>query len=503
MTQPPTEQETTRPWYPRHDQPITLRSMPRWYRTIFVADALERFGFYGMQAILVLYAAAPREAGGLGLAAADAASLFGAWIAAMFMLSLAGGWIGDRLLGHRPALQAGCALMTLGYLGLGIPQGWVTAVALCVLAVGGGLFKPNLQALYNLMYTGSTGRESGISLMYVAAQISALLAPLAAGYLGERVSWPLAFAVAALAALLAALRLRVAWRQFGDTGAVAARPLAPAERRLVLRRTGTALAALAALLVGMALGGVLDPTVAIALVGGCTVIVPVFGYLLVYRDPGLNAADRRRLRAFLAVLLGSTLFWMIIAHAASLLNLFARDHVDRDVLGFRIPASWMQSATPTFILVLAPVLAWLLPRVGTRNNVPVKFAIGLCLAGGSFLAMCLAAFLAADGTLVSPLWLFLVYFGHACGEVIIAAVSIAAVAELLPAQFLGRMMGTYWLFAALGGGLGAGVVRLAEVFPEPVYYLGLGTVATVTGLGFLAARSRLTRALNATSSAGS
>src|SRR5690606_9205112 len=141
---------------------------------------------------------------------------------------------------------------------------------------------------------------------------------------------------------------------------------------------------------------------------------------------------RRRLRAFLAVFLGSTLFWMIIAHAASLLNLFARDHVDRVVFGMEIPASWLQAATPLFILLLAPLIAVALPALSGRTHVPVKLAVGLVLVGGGFLVMSLTTVLASSGEKVSPLWLVVVYITHACGEVIVAAVVISAAAEVLP-----------------------------------------------------------------------
>jgi POT family proton-dependent oligopeptide transporter len=205
--------------------------------------------------------------------------------------------------------------------------------------------------------------------------------------------------------------------------------------------------------------------------------------------------DRRRLKAFLAVYLGATLFWMIIAHAASLLNLFARDHVDRHVFGLEIPASWLQGVTPMFILLLAPVIAVVLPRAGGRDRLGVKLGGGLVLVGLGFLVMSVATTLAESGTKVSPFWLIVVYLTHACGEVIVAAVTISAAAEVLPPGFMGRTLGMLWLFAGLGGGLGSGLVRLAEVIPEPVYYLGLGAAAAVCGVAFVVGRRALARGL--------
>jgi POT family proton-dependent oligopeptide transporter len=477
------------------DRAITLRTMPRWYLTLFTSDALERFGFYGLQAILVLYASAPASRGGLGLPATDAATLFGAWIGFMFMLSIAGGWLGDQVLGNWRALVVGCVAGMAGYLCLAVPTGWGAAVGLPLVAVGGAVYKPNHQAMINLMFGGSRGREAGISLMYVATQVSALAAPLLVGYLGERVSWSLAFAVAALVMLTTAIQLRLSAGRFGDVGKRPVRPLPVDERRAIARRSGLAIAVAVAVVLALGLAGRLSVGMAIGLVGVFSVIVPIVCYIAIYRNSGLGPHDRRRLRTFLAVLLGSTLFWMIIAHAASLLNLFARDHVDRDVLGMEIPASWLQAATPLFILLLAPLIAVVLPALAGRNHVPVKLAIGLLLVGAGFLIMSLTTVFASSGEKVSPLWLVIVYLTHACGEIIVAAVIISAAAEVLPPGFMGRTLGLMWLFAGLGGGLGSGVIRLAEVIPEPLYYLGLGALATVCGLAFALGRRVLANGL--------
>ncbi|AOS62898.1 peptide MFS transporter [Actinoalloteichus hymeniacidonis] len=477
-------------------EPVRLRAMPRWYATLFSTDALERFGFFGMQAVLVLYASAPRTEGGLGLPIGQAAPLFGAWIGLMFMLSHFGGWCGDRVLGQRRALTSAAFLGMVGYLLMALPVGIQTVLGLIVLAVAGGLFKPNHQAMINLMFSDARQREAGISLMYVGVQISALLAPLITGYLGERVHWRLGFLVAALMMLLCGLRLANSGSRFGVVGAAPARPLDIRERAVARRRATIGLGVVLAATLVLWWFGALHLLVVVALIGIATVIAPFLGFAALHRDPGLGSGDRRRLRAFLVVFLGAALFWMMNAHASSLLNLFARDHTDRMVLGWEVPASWLQSATPLFILMLAPVIAAALPRIGRRNNVAVKFAIGLVLMGGSFLLMSVATSLASMGALVSPGWLLVVYLAHAGGEIVIASVSIAAAAEVLPTQFTSRLLGLLWLFAGLGGGLGSGVVQLAQLIPEPLYYLLLGSITTGVGLCFVLGRRRLTRSLS-------
>jgi POT family proton-dependent oligopeptide transporter len=475
--------------------PVSLRRMPPWYQTLFWADALERFGYYGMQAVLLLFAVAPRAEGGLGMTVAAAGPLFGAWISLMFALSLLGGWLGDRVLGHRPALLYGSLTSAVGYACLALPWVWSVAVGLCLTALGGAVFKPNHQALVNTMFVDRGARESGISLMYVGTQLSALLGPLLTGYLGERVSWPLGFAVGAVALAACGGWIAASAGRFGGTGDGPARPLDRAERRTASRWTALGLFAVAVGVV-VALTGRLTLLSAVAFVGLTSLLLTVGGYLWLYRHPALGPMDRRRLRAFLVVFLGAALFWMIIAQAGSVLTAFARDRTDRSLGDFVVPASWLQTVTPFCMLFLAPLAAAVLPRYGRRYALAVRFAVGLGLVGGGFLLMSVAALLAAAGTRVSPLWLIVCYLLNAAGEIIVAAVSISACADVLPPAFLGRVMGMYWLFAAVGGGVGNGALaRLSTAVPLNRYFAVLGVVTVLAGAAFALGRRRLTASL--------
>jgi POT family proton-dependent oligopeptide transporter len=464
---------------------------------MFLADLYERFGFYGMQAIMVLYAVAPHDRAGLGLSAGDAAALFGAWIGLTFMLSLPGGWIADRFSGAWRAMMVGAAVNTAGYLCLSLPVPVLTVPGLALLAAGTGLYKPNFQAMVNTMFRNHGDREAGISLLYVGIQISALVAPLVTGFLGEQVNWHLGFAVAGVVMLFCLAQLAVARRQFGTAGAEPGRPLSPERRRSLVRWS----AGLGGLSIGLVAAGLttgaLTPRALIVLVGLACLIAPIAGFVVLHRNPQLDSAARARLRAMLWIFMGSTLFWMIVAQDGSVLTLFARDFTDREIAGFVVPASWLQSVTPLFVLILAPGFAAVLPRVWPGpGGVPVKYSVGLFLAGGSFLLMAVAASLATGGR-VSPGWLLVVFFMHACGELIIAAVGIAATADVLPPAFLSHMLGLWWLFAALGGGLGAQVVRLADAFSLTAYFLMIGGAVTAFGAVLLARVGTMVRGLGA------
>jgi POT family proton-dependent oligopeptide transporter len=453
-----------------------------WLVTLYFTDVWERFGFYGMQAILVLYATAPVAAGGLGFDRTNATALFGAWMGLMFMVSLPGGWVADRLLGPRRTLAAGGVVIMIGYLCLASSGRVGAAAGLVLVALGTGLYKPNHLALITLLFGDRARREAGISLIYTSIQASALLAPLVIGYLGERVGWSWGFLLAAAVLAVCVTQLVVAGRRLGPLGDAPGRPLDSIPRRLWF--------APLVLLVPVAAWIAFGVTGAIAVVGLASVLAPVVGYRRL--SAVLGPAAKVRLRAFLWVFSGSALFWMIAAQDGSVLALFARDHTDRTLFGVDVPVSWLPAATPLFVLLLAPAAAWALPRIG---GLPLKFSLGLLCAGGSFLLLTPPALAAVPGRIPVG-WLFAVYLLHACGELIIAAVGIAATADVVPAAYLSQTLGLWWLFAALGGGLGSQLARLVDLLGHPAYFFVLGAVVTATGLVMLARRQAITRALS-------
>ncbi|WP_433440033.1 peptide MFS transporter [Nonomuraea sp. CA-141351] len=464
---------------------------PSWSKrsfvTLFMSDLWERFGFYGMLAILVLYFSAPTAGGGLGLAPTDSAALVGVYLGLTFMLSLLGGWVGDRILGPHTATLYGAVTVSAGYFVLAAPSTAVTGVGLLLVAMGTAIYKPNLTTMLNLHYQRvRSEREAAISMFYVGIQVSALLAPLVTGYLGERVDWHAGFAAAGVTSVACALTYWRGSRSFDTAGTLTVNRASGPE----LRRFGVRAAIPAVFLLAAAVG-LIPLGLTIAICGLSIIVVPFVAFWLLRRHPDLTAADRRRLSVFLWPLCGSALFWLIAGQDGSMLNLFALQSTDREVLGFVLPASWLQSATPLFILLAAPLLAWYFKRHGQYVNVAVKFSVGLVIVGFSFMIMAGAAWLAASGEKTSPLWLISVYILHALGELIIAAVGISAAFEVAPPAFRARMIGLWWLFSALGAGLASQVVRVTAVIPDSLYYLVIAVIVTGFGLAVAYRRDRI------------
>ena len=474
-----------------------LLGQPRWFATLFVVDMWERFSFYGMLAILFLYMVADREDGGLGMTEGDAATLSGLYMSLVFVSALPGGWLADRVFGARRATLYGGVLITAGHLLLTVPgpAGFYPGLGLVV--AGSGLVKPGMAAMVGRMYDGQPQRrEAAFSLFYMSIQVSALLAPLVTAYLGERINWHLGFGAAALGMVIGLVCYVAGWSTFGDTGLAPDRPLPPGEARRVLRR-----AALYGGLPGLAVvcaaaAGVLPLRAVLALVGLLVLVSPPLYYRGLLRTPGVGAAHRTRLRALWWMLCASAGFWLLFAQGPALLNLFAKEAVDRVVAGFEVPAGWFQSAQPLFLLVLSPVAAWLWMRLGRRVGAPAKFAGGLLAGGCAFVVMAVAASAAEEG-LVSPLWLLLVYLLLVCGELAVAPIGLSLSAEVAPPGFTGRLLGLFWLFAAVGAAVGGQAARLAEVVPDAVYYLLLAGVGLAVGAALTVTARSLRRRLEA------
>jgi POT family proton-dependent oligopeptide transporter len=460
-----------------------FRDQPRWFGTLFMVDVWERFSFYGMTAILYLYFVAPVAQGGLGLAAGDAAALFGTYMSLMFIAALPGGWLADRVLGARRSVLLGGGLIAAGHYTLSVPARPTLYLGLLLVIAGTGLVKPAIGTLISSPYPNDHARrEAIVSIFYMSVQIAAFLAPIVTGFLGEKINWHLGFGAAAVGMTFGLLHWVRGVRRFGEVGQVPERPVTADRLRVVTRRAGYTAAVVVTLLVVDVVSGAFTLRHILALSGLLTISLPFVFFALLRRNPALTPSDRSRLVAFVWMLAGSSVFWMLYAQDGSILSMFAKEHTDRGVAGWLVPASWFQSAHHLFILALAPLFARLWVRSGQRLDAVAKFS-GALLAGGlSFLVMAVAAQVAVASGLVSPGWLLLTYLLQVCGELALAPIGIAFAVQVAPRGFTNQYQALWWLFAALGAGIGGQLARLSEVLPLPVYFAGFGALACAAGV---------------------
>ena len=449
----------------------------------------ERFSYYGMRALLTLFMVAPIAAGGLGFTTADAALLYGNYTMAVYLLAIPGGYIADHHLGARRAVMAGGLVIAAGHFALAVPGVPAFYLGLVLIALGTGLFKPNISALVGGLYAhDDQRRDAGFSLFYMGINIGAFIAPLVTGFLAQSAtfkgwlaaagfnpdgSWHWGFAAAGIGMTLAVVLFA---RRSGEFhAAMSPEDDAPSADWLM----GTAVLAGSGLLLAALL---LSDRPGLEWLRYVVIALPFAAIVVFARAEDLQA---RRIAAIFVFFVAAMIFWSAFEQAGLTIAIFADRMTDNAVGSHTIPSAWYQSLNPLFVILLAPVMAALWTGLGPRQPpTPVKFALGLGLLGLSFLLMIPAAHLTADGR-VSPLWLVGLFFLQTVGELCLSPVGLAAMTRLAPARLVGLMLGIWFLASAFGNKL-AGILGTDFQSGDPAemarFFLQLGGMAIVSAI---------------------
>ncbi len=471
---------------------------PRGLATLFFTEMWERFSYYGMRALLILFMTAGVEHGGLGFPVAKAGAVYGMYTAMVYLLSLPGGWVADKITGQRRAVLYGGILISGGQFFLMAHSTAGFYFGLAVLVLGTGLLKPNVSTIVGQLYAqGDPRRDAGFSIFYMGINLGALISPLACGWVGERVSWRLGFGLAGVCMAAGVIQYLAGSRHLGDAGLHPGGAGTPEEARTLKRRAAiSALSALGLFLAVTAYATMtrmeitaetISDVLGVALL---LISVSIFSWLL--WGKGWSAIERKRSAAVLVLFIAASVFWSAFEQAGSSLNLFGDRHTNRYIPAFGpfpaswfhsfqpFPASWFQSVQPLFIVILAPCFAWLWLKLARREpSSPAKFAWGL-LCGGLGFAILVPA---ASMGMVSPWWLVATYLFHTIGELCISPVGLSAMTKLAPTRLAGMMMGLWFVSIANGNYLGARVASLYESVSLPTLF---GIVAAVAFLACIA-----------------
>jgi POT family proton-dependent oligopeptide transporter len=471
-----------------------LGGHPRALSTLFFTEMWERFTFYGMRALLVLFLVDAVGNGGYGLDDRTATAIYGLYTAAVFMAALPGGWIADRLIGAQRAVLAGGALMTLGNLMLTIPgPKELFFGGLIVIILGVGLLKPNVSTLVADLYPEGGGRrDAGFTIFYMGINLGAFIGPLIAGFLAQRYGWRIGFLAAAIGLPLGLLQFWLSRHLFNGAGERPNRSDGGAGLGADWKRFWIACAVLAAIAALLFSGAVhLDPT---RLAKGAAYVLVGMGalyFLYLFFGADLDSVERRRMVVVLVMFLAVASFWSGYEQAGSSLNLFAKRHIDRTIGGFEIPAGWFQSVQPAFVILLAPVFSTLWVWLARRQldpAAPLKFAFGLLLMGLGFLFMVAAANVVAAGGTSPASLLILTYLLTVFGELCVSPVGLSTVTKLAPARLVGQMMGVWFLGSSLGklmAGLIAGSFDPNNLAAMPDRFLHIVLYACGVGIVLL------------------
>jgi len=407
---------------------------PRGLTTLFFTEMWERFSYYGMRAFLILYMTAPVLAGGLGFDDKHAGSVYGSYTGSVWLASIGGGIIADRLLGAYRSVLVGGSIIALGHFTLAFPSITTFYAGLVLIVIGTGLLKPNATTLVGSLYDiKDARRDAGFSIFYMGINLGAFIGPLIAGYLAQNVNWHLGFGAAGVGMTLGLVQYVLGRNR-----------LAPAIQRIAIAK-GPA---------------------------------PVAG------EPSgawrFTTDEWKRIGAIVMFFIFAAIFWAAYEQAASTLNLFTERYANRHFLGKEIPTSWYVSIQALFVIILAPTFAWLWIRLGPRQpTTPVKFTLGLLFVGLSFVLLYPAGALAQSvaGIKVSSMWLFAAYFLQVIGEMCLSPVGNSVVTKLAPPRIVGMMMGVWFLAIAVGNKLAGWIAGFTSTVPLTTLF---GAVAAAT-----------------------
>lgn len=452
----------------------TFLGHPIGLYVLFFTELWERFNFYGMRALLIFYFISTFKFDIEG-----ASHSYGAYNGLVYATPLLGGLLADRIIGYRRSIILGAILMALGEFGLCfagfgiIPQNFATVyTSLAFIIVGNGFFKPNISTLVGKLYPqGDSRRDGAFTIFYMGINIGAFLAPIFCGQIGQKYGFHYGFGLAGIGMVIGLLIFLWGKRILGDHGM-------PPNAKALSASTpvgipaGIAVYIGAFLLVPFAAFLVSKPDIVIKF--AAPVVGGAFLVYLLWEAVRSNHAERVGIFAALILTFFSIVFWACFEQAGSSMNVFAEKHVNRTFFGFEIEASVFQSVNAIFIVVLAPVFAWLWVWLGKHKlepSSPVKFGLALVQVGLGFIALVIGAKQAVDGNKASLIWLVLAYFLHTTGELCLSPVGLSMITKLAPARLGGVMMGMWFMctaFAHLLGGVIAGMTGGSGGF-EPVF----------------------------------
>lgn len=459
---------------------------PRGLSTLFFTEMWERFSYYGMRALLLLFMLASIEEGGMGLDEQTGGAIYGLYTMFVYLLALPGGWLADKFFGLRKSVFYGGCIIALGHFCMAVPTMETFFIGLLLIVMGTGLLKPNISSLVGELYTmdEQAKRDAGFSIFYTGINIGAAISPMITGYLGEKVNWHYGFGVAGVGMVLGLIQYKLTEKNLGQAGLEPVRlsdAQAQTKREKNIRSGlwafGVFLFILLLLLFTETI--VINPVV-IAKISGYLIgisAIAYFIYILLFQN--LDREEKKKIIAIAIFFLTSAMFYAGYEQQGSSLNLFAERYTDMFAGNFEMPASWMQTVPPVTVVIFSVVFAWLWVWLSKRNmnpSTPVKLSFGLIFMGLGYAVMMGASLIVISGEKPLPTWLVMTYLLHTFGEICLYPVGLSAVTKLSPRRLVGQMMGIWFMSLAFGNliaGLFAGEFDADAIAGDPSLLIDL------------------------------
>jgi POT family proton-dependent oligopeptide transporter len=468
----------------------TFFGQPRVLANLFGVELWERFSFYGMQGILLIYLYYETSRGGLGINQDTATSIVGAYGGSVYLATVVGAWLADRLFGPERVLFGSAVLVMCGHLCLAlIPGLGGVASGLILIALGSGGVKATATAIVGTLYQpGDDRRDAGFSLFYLGINLGALVGPLLTGLLQKDAGFHWGFGLAAAGMAIGLIQYAIGRRALTGKAREVANPLPPRRRPLVI----VAAVAVVVVVAVLALAGLIPAAHLSTIVVVLSIVAAVAYFALILTSRRIDEVERKRVYAFIPMFIASAAFWSLYQQQFTVVTVYSDKRLDRDLFGWTMPVSWVQSINPVFIIVLSGVFAALWTWLGNRQpSTPVKFAAGTIVMGVAFLLFLPFSGSGPGGVPLLGLTGIILVFTVA--ELLLSPVGLSLSTKLAPRAFPTQMVALFFLSVALGTAMSGTLATYYSEDHEVAYFGILGAIAVVLGLALLAVSRPLSR----------
>ncbi|MFS0894415.1 peptide MFS transporter [Microbacterium sp. 179-I 3D3 NHS] len=449
---------------------------------IFGVEMWERFSFYGMQGILLIYLYYSATQGGLGIPEAVAGGIVGAYGGSVYLATVLGAWLADRLFGSERVLFVSAMVIVAGHIALALIPGLPgVGIGLVLVALGSGGLKANATSVVGTLYApDDIRRDAGFSLFYLGINLGAFLGPILTGILQSTLGFHYGFGLAAIGMILGLVQYSFGRRSLPDAARVVPNPLPRSRYRLVALIAGGAVVIIAVLVV---VGAIRADNLALIVIA-LTVIAAIAYFAIILTSRRIDAEERSRVWGFLPLFITSVAFWSLYQQQFTVLTIYSDKRLDRMLFGWEMPVSWVQSINPVFIIILSGVFAAVWTRLGRRQPAtPVKFAFGAIVMGAAFLLF--LPFSGSTGNTTPVLAIVGILFVFTVAELLLSPVGLSVTTKLAPAVFHTQMVALFFLSVALGTAIAGELVRFYDLENEVPYFSILGVIAIAVGVGLL------------------
>lgn len=457
----------------------TIFGHPIGLVNLFGVELWERFSFYGMLTILGYYLYYSLADGGLGLEQSTATGIVGAYGGLVYLSTVLGGWLADRVLGMERTVFYGGVVVMAGHIALAVLPGLSgVGVGLVLVALGAGALKANASSLLGTLYEkGDPRADGGFTLFYMGVNLGAFVGPLLTGLLQTHLGFHYGFGAAAIGMALGLIQYVVFRRNLGTHGRVVPNPL----RRAEIGRVVAFVVAAAVVVVAAIWSGLVRLSNLSWVTTGVIAAVSIVYFGLMLTSPKVVAVERVRVRAFIPLFVANAVFWSLFQQIFTVLAVYSDERMNWTLFGWTAPSSWIGSEEPVWVITLSPLFAIMWTKLGTRApTTPRKFAYGVMGMGASFLLFVpLAGF---EGKSVPALLVFFILAGFAISELLLSPIGLAVTTQLAPEAFRAQMMALYFFSVGIGTSMSGVLSEFYDPGHEVAYFGITGAVAIAVGV---------------------